>query len=224
MTTLAALRASVARSLRDEGADTFSASAILDIINAGVVEVGRVAPQRFTEDITPLDETLDYILQIDTFGGIANANIEVRRVEIWDGSVLPQAFVGRIPPASSEYENSSQAGYDAWNGTLSIPALYAQNIDPTLHFIRVWGYAPYPLLVDDADVFGGTDEVAQGIVTYARVEALQRLLTERDLFTEWQTRPGATDVSPAALMSGLQQAESSWQRVARHIAVIREAP
>jgi hypothetical protein len=67
-------------------------------------------------------------------------------------------------------------------------------------------------------------ELETAMRSYCRVEALRRLIVERDLFTQWQTRSNNTDVSPAALMNGLAQAEESWRRTERRLTVLREAP
>jgi hypothetical protein len=75
-----------------------------------------------------------------------------------------------------------------------------------------------------ADVIPVSGEREQAMRDYCMVLGLKRLVNERDLFTQWQTRSGNTDVSPAALMNALNIAMADWKQRARSITVLREAP
>lgn len=220
MTTFAALRTLVARDLRDPDKLVFDDPTLGDLVNAAIVEVGRIAPERFQDDITPVANTMNYTVHTAT----PSAEVEVMRVELWDGSQTPERFVSWFTPASQSPANTSAAGWETWGGTLRLTYDQVFTIDPTKHIIKVWGYAPYATLVNDADVIAVGAELEQAIRTYCRIEALRRLVMERDLYTQWQTRANNTDVSPAALMNGLAQAEEMWRRLERKLAVLRGAP
>jgi len=158
----------------------------------------------------------------DGAGVSANSKdqIEIRRVEIWtlaDGDV-PAHLIYTLPRGG----DNSEAGWDYWDGSLHIPYRTLQVVDPATTYLRVWGYAPYDLLAYATQTADLSDEAEEAVLTYVRVEALSRLVLERDLFTQWQTRQGNTDVSPASLMNSLAMAREDWRRRARSLAVLRE--
>jgi hypothetical protein len=55
------------------------------------------------------------------------------------------------------------------------------------------------------------------------IEGLRRLISNRTLFAQWQTRSNNTDVTPAALANDLNIALADWARKYRQIFVLREA-
>jgi len=226
MTTFVNLRTAVARDIRDPGAKTFVDADVADLVNAALAEVGSIAPARFQEDITPVADTMEYDLRATEFPAGPVPEIEVVRVEVWDTAQTPNQDLYSIEPADGEYSNLSSVGWKVWDGVLSIPRWVV--LDYAGHeadyLLRVWGYSPYPTLVADGDTVGLSNEREWALRAYCRVEALQRLVAERDLFTQWQTRSGNSDVSPAALMNGLNIAMEDWRRRSRKIAVLREAP
>lgn len=224
MTTFAQLASAVSRDLRDVDNKVFTTSDVADLINEALSEIGRIAPRSFQEDITPVDDTLEYTLQSAEFDGAAVPEIEVSRVELWDGSTTPKLYLMRMQPASGEYVNDSSTGWSVWNGKLYIPNWYENYIDPTTHIIRVWGYAPYAEMTDWQEVVVPSNEAQWAMRAYCRVGALQRLIMERDLFTQWQGRANNTDVTPAALMNGLSLAQEDWRRRSRALMVLRQAP
>lgn len=218
-----ALKAAVARDLRDPDSLTFTESDLEDIIEASRVEVSRVAPFQFREDIDPVDDQLDYIVQEDVLGG-ASAELEIMRVEIWDGTTTPSRLLYRLQPRSQERLNTSGAGWELWGGTLSLTNGTEEFLVPDKHFLRVWGYRPYPVLVDGTDETGMTPELETALRQYARVQALERLNASRELYSQWQTRSGNSDISPAGLMNALTIALDTWRRTSSRITVIRQAP
>ncbi|MGH2512742.1 MAG: hypothetical protein ACRDGQ_08660, partial [Candidatus Limnocylindrales bacterium] len=111
-----------------------------------------------------------------------------------------------------------------WNGTLRIPYRWEVLIDPTKHVIKVLGYSPWVPLVSDDDVVPFGPAIEQALIVVCYIEALRRLIGNRVLFTQWQTRSNNTDVTPASLYNDLSVSEQDWQRRARHILVMREAP
>jgi hypothetical protein len=310
MSTFATMKTNVSRDLRDTGNVTFSLTDVGDLINAALAEIGRIAPRRFQQDITPVADSLEYPLQtigtsqsLTTPFGVASTNvltstthglvagdairfltlvggdglvvglpyyiiasgltaddfkvapivsgtevdfdtnlssgtfarvgvddvipeIEVMRVELWDSTTTPHTPVTLVQAASAEYVNYSEVGWKVWDGVLEIPRwipVYLAGSESD-YVLRVWGYAPYTPLVNANDVVGLSNEREWALRAYCRVEALRRLVSERDLFSQWQIRSNNTDVSPAALMNALSLAEADWNRRSRQIAVLREAP
>ena len=63
--------------------------------------------------------------------------------------------------------------------------------------------------------------VEQAMLWFIRVEAIELLLGSRDLFTQWQTRSGNTDITVAQLMNQKVNAEQAWQRRSRAITRLR---
>lgn len=224
MSTLGTMKTLVARDLRDPSNKTFSATEVGDLILSGLTEVGRLAPERFQEDLTVVADTLRYQLRMDEFLNVAVPELEVVRVEVWDITDTPDKFLYRVRPADAEYQTHSYAGWKLWGGFLELPNWIEESLTVGDHSIRVWGYSPYPMPADDNAQLGVSNELEQAIRAYCRVEAAQRLLADRTLFTQWQTRANNSDVSPAALMNDLNIALEDWRRRSRAITVLREAP
>ena len=225
MTTLATLRTAVSRALRDPSLVTFVAADVLDLINAGMAEIGRIAPQRFQEDLALVANAMEYQL-LKVGASVPIPEIEVMRVELWDVTTTPDTPLARVLPADAEYVNYSAAGWKVWDGVLELPRWVPVHVagSESNYLIRVWGYAPYTPLVTDSDVVGLSNEREEALKVYCLLESLRRLNADRSLFAQWQTRSGNTDVSPAALMNGLAVAQAEWNRKARQMTVLREAP
>jgi hypothetical protein len=308
MSTYAELKDAVARTVQDPGNKTFTPAMVADIIQAAWAEIGRVAPQRFREDIDLVPDAMSYVLRApgaeldvtgdeatdiittdeahgfaaDTSvrfsaltggsglvvglpyfvsatnlgattlsvsatqgGAIVNfttaitagtlqrtgfdtavPEVELTRVELWDMTSTPGTPVKMLAPADGEYINFSDVGWKVWGGVLELPRWVPQYVlgSEEDYLLRVWGYSPWRPLVADTDVSPLSHELEQALLSYARVEALRRLNSSRELFTQWQTRSGNTDVSPAGLMNALNIALDDWRRRSRAIAVLREAP
>ncbi|MBA3583454.1 MAG: hypothetical protein H0W36_02805, partial [Gemmatimonadetes bacterium] len=211
-TTYAELKTRVATVLQDPNARTFTDGLIEELILSALTEVGRIAPEQFTEDIDLVANQLTYAVRSAAFGGLAVPEVEVMRVEVWDASVAPERFLGRILPASQQPIGGIDSGWYMWGGELTIPTRVASGLIgyELTRLIRVWGYSPYVLPVADADVIAISKEVEQAAIWFCRLEAIDLLLASRDLFTQWQTRSGNTDMSPAALMNQRSIAEQAW--------------
>jgi hypothetical protein len=224
-TTYGELQTKVSRALRDEGHKTFPVAVVQDMIQAGWAEIDRIAPERFMEQITPVDDTLTYTLRTAEFDQAVD-EIEVFRVEVWDTSTTPDRPFRFVEPAASHPTGLtySQAGWFLWGGQLSLPNRVVDMIDPLTHVIKVWGYSPWPPVTSDLDVLPFGKALEEAITLYTFIEAARRLLANRTLFTQWQTRSNNTDVTPAALMNDLNMAQDDWRRKARAIFVMREAP
>jgi len=225
MTTYAELVQTVSRRIGDSANETFEEETVKDFIQDGLAEIGRVAPERFQEDIEPLADTLSYALRSADFAD-AVPEIEVYRVEVWDGSVTPQRAVKWLQPMSSHPAGLaySNAGWVLWSGTLELPNRVVDFLIPDTHLIRVWGYSPYPPVSEDADVIPLSNELEQALILYCRTLAYDALLSDRALFTQWQVRSNNADMSPAGLMNVAQIAGEQWRKKAKAIYVIRETP
>lgn len=222
-TTLAQFKPVVLRILQDANQLTFTDPYPLDFINAGLSALGRIAPARFREDVDLVAATLDYQLQASVLPD-ATPEIEVIRVELWDGSLSPVHLKQMWAPVSQNETNHSGGGWLVWNGTLSITERQLACADVTNDFMRVWGYRPYPLVANDSDVMPVSQELLDALRFYTQMEGIQTLLGNRALFTQWQTRSNNTDVTPAALMNDLSMARQEWARRSGALLVLREAP
>ncbi len=223
--TFAVLKTAVASAVRDSGYDTFLEAEVGDFVNAALSEVGRISPEQFHESITLVADTLEYTLLSGTFD-VAVPEIEVARVELWqnvtDG---PDQRLAVVHPASRAWSADSQSGWVNWGGVLYLPhsvwSLFDGN--EATYYLRVWGYAPFAELVIDADVANVSVEQKYATIAFARIEALERLNADRELFSQWQTRAGNSDISPAGLMNMLSIARDDWRRRKRELLRLRSA-
>lgn len=222
-TTLAQFKVVVLRALQDASQKTFTDPYPLDFINAGLSTLGRVAPARFREDIDLIAGTLDYQLQASVLPD-ATPEIEVIRVELWDGTTSPVHLKEMWAPVSQNETNHSGGGWLVWNGSLQITERQLACADTSTDILRVWGYRPYPLVANDSDVMPVSQELLDALRTFVRMEGLEQLEGDRELFTQWQVRSNNTDVTMASLMSALQSARQAWYRKQGEITVLREAP
>lgn len=227
MTTYLELRTKIARKLSDPDNDTFSDDRIKDMVQAAWAEIGEVAPERFQEDITPVADTLEYTLRSADFNDPVD-EIEVFKVELWDGSQTPARPILHVTPLAAHPTGLtySNAGWAVWGGVLHIPNkvqdMIAGHEDDYL--IRVWGYSPWPPVTEDEDVVPFTGLREEALILHCRIEALRDLVADRELFKQWQTRSNNSDITPAGLYNGLNIAEAQWQRKRRQIWVMRETP
>lgn len=223
MTTYVELRDKIARAIQDPDKETFTDATLKDIVSSVWADLGRVAPEQFTEDLTPLDDTLSYQLRADVFAD-PNPDIELRNVEVWDTTSTPSQIVYWVTPKKAHYADlaHSQAGWEVWNGTLYLPNRIVSGINVDDHTIRVWGYSPWEMVVADEDILQFPQSYEEALVVGANVGILRRLTNNRALFTAWQTRSNNTDVSMASLMNDLESAKDEWRRLSRAIQVARE--
>lgn len=220
--TYGALKTRAAVMLQDPNARTFTAGLISELLQSALIEVGRIAPEQFKEDLTPVANQMKYAVRSAAFVGAAIPEIEVKRVEVWNADTLPETFITSVPPSSNEAIRAD-SGWVLWGGELYLPTRTIKGLvgHEGDYVIRVWGYSPYVLPASDADVIAISKEVEQAALWFVRLEAIDLLLASRDLFTQWQTRSGNTDMSPAALMNQRSIAEQSWMRRSRSIARLR---
>lgn len=220
MTAYSSLQATVAADLRDPSNLTFDVATIQSFIQQGLAAVSRFAPQQFQEDLTPVDGQLTYQLRSALFSAPV-PEIRLVRVEVWRGT--PSRFAFKIKAKSGQPTRDSNAGWEVWNGTLEIPSVIEPYIETT-DIIRVWGYSPYPPVVNDTDLVNLSNELELALRTYCIVESLRTLVNSRVLFKQWQTRSNNTDVTIGMLNSDLQIAEERWRRLARELRVPEQSP
>ena len=150
--------------------------------------------------------------------------IDVMRVEVLDTTNTPWSRQATLRSRYGEHSNSSGAGWEVWNGTLSLTAAQEGTIDPTTDILRVWGYAPYAeLTASPANTVTLSLEQEYALRDYVRIEAIKMLLASRELYSQWQTSSRNSDVSLGQLSGLYAQAESAWKRRSRSMATLREA-
>ncbi len=221
------LRTKIARKLKDPDNATFSDDTVKDMVQAGWAEIGDAAPERFQEDLTPVADATEYTLRSSDFADPVD-EIEVLKVEVWDGTTNPARPRLYVTPLSAHPMGLtySNAGWTMWGGVLHIPTRVADMISghEADWTIRVWGYSPWKPLDDDSDevIIGALREEA--LVSYCHLEALKSLAADRELFKQWQTRSNNSDITPAGLYNAMNIAEAQWQRKRRQIWVQRELP
>jgi hypothetical protein len=213
-TDFGTLKTTVSVAIEDPSNLTFSTTVVGTFINAALSELSRIAPDYFQEDITPVADTLEYIVLSSVFGGVPQPDIEVARIELWDYVPVPPTRLYVVPRARATFAADSQGGWSNWGGTIYLPRRVWNIFDghEADYLLRVWGYGPYPQLVADEDTTSASAEVLHALVAYCRVEVLNRLLSSRELFSQWQTRSGNADISPAGLMNSLTVAQADWKR------------
>lgn len=217
MSTFTDLVTALAVDLRDPSNKTFTTTMLGNFITEALVEVGRLAPARFQQDITPLANTLIYSLH-----STGDPEIELSRVEVWDITFTPDRFVTVLVPSSGEHVDESSTGWRVWNGSLYLSNGQEDWIDPAIHLIRVWGWAPYPV-VSGSTAMPVSTELEWAVRLRARLLGLYSLLASRNVYSQWQGQSNNTDITPANIMSQIAQSEDEWRRRSRAITILRSA-
>lgn len=220
-TNPADLKTRIATVLLDPSAKTFTVPLLAELLNSGLIELGRLVPAQYTEDLDPVANQLSYQLGLALFDE-GSVDIEPQRVEVWDPTTTPDSLIFPVNSAGGE-STSADSGWSMWNGYLTLPTRVVRGLQgfESTYVIRVWGYAPYALPTTEDEVLPISQEVEQAIIKFTRVEGLELLMSNRDLFTQWQTRSGNTDVSPAGLMNQLSMARADWRQYSRAIQRLR---
>lgn len=195
--SLATLRASVSRDLRDASNKTFSTNEVDDLIDWGFVEVNRIYPLMAIE-------TVD--ITVDGDGNPVRVytieSKEVSRVERWrDG-----AYSALVP----DYQGDANSGWDLWGSTLTLPTWL--ELDANLDNLKVYGYQDREMLVNNSDIAETDAEAEAGIRTYAALMGYQRLQNDRALFQQWLSLPGNNDISPTQLQGMTNTYLAQWDR------------
>lgn len=194
---LSTLRSAVARDLRDPDEKTFTAGELNDLINLGVVEVGRVYSKQDVQELVVVDDG-QQVYPCDA--------IALFRVELIKDSVV---YAG-VP--TNAHETSGEGGWDLHGGNLYLPKAFSGHLvaddSPT---VRVWGYWPRELFSADTDVLDGDAETEFAVRTVATLNGYQRLQNDRLLFQQWLTNTGNTDVSPNQLAQTADLYQGQWR-------------
>src|ERR1035437_2206365 len=173
--TFGNLKTQVASAMRDPNGKTFTPTIIGNIIQSALATIGRVAPEEFQEDLTPVADVLEYTLRSAAFDAEAVPEIEVKRVEVWDGSQTPAVLTYAILSAGSQPLGGSQDGWTVWNGKLQLPSWIVKHViggHEDKYLIRVWGYSPYAVPSADGDTIAISNELQWAMMDCCRVEAL----------------------------------------------------
>jgi hypothetical protein len=163
-----------------------------------------------------LANTLAYPLQSGLFG-VANPAVEVKRVEVWETSSPIDRITTLLSPGSREYADSSQAGWQNWGGVLYLSLNQEIWLDHTINYLKVQGWRPFVRATSDGQTLDLPYNLEMAARKRAKLEALERLGSSRDLFKQWQQSPNNTDVTPASFMSQLSAARQDWRIVAQQL-------
>lgn len=224
--TIVAMASKVRRALRDAGAAVFSVDQITDYINYGLAELSLIRPIETTLVVNSVDK----LNGIDaTPGAYTTKDLDfIWAVEVYG---LPDTQYDGLTYYLSPDDSGSnwRNGWDHVSGLLVLPQstvrwltdVWAMPV-PT-HAIRVRGYRNR---IRVNDLTTGSPDIAslpeeQAIVTLAQLAGFEALMNDRALYTQWQTATHATDVSPTQLSNMAYGAQAKWDRMRRHLYLIR---
>lgn len=207
--TLGQMIESISVDLRDFNNQTFSTSAISDLIDWGLVEVDRVYPLMgtYNQTITE-DENGEYntVIALDP-----TSITEISRVEVWrDGR-----FRSLIPPMG----DGPNSGWDHFGGELILPTWL--HLSSTEDVLKVYGYSSREQVTDENEALEVDAEAERAVRLFAVSRGYQRLQSDRALFTQWLSLPGNTDVSPTQLDGMSNTYMADWERYRKHIRRLR---
>lgn len=224
MTTFVNLRAAVSRDLADPSGLTFDVNAVTDFISQGLAALSRIAPDQYQEDLDVQANVFSYQLRSALYTvGLSPREIRLHRVEYWAGT--PSRFGWKVRSKAGQPSQDSLSGWAVFAGNLEVPQ---HEVDAMVAYdpnglLRVWGYAPYIMPVNDNDIVPVGAELENALRTFCKVEGLKRLTSSRVLFKQWQARSNNTDVTLGSLNSDLQVAQDEWRRLARELKVLTPA-
>lgn len=207
MATLAELRASVARDLRDTSMRTFISAVIDDLINAGVEEVSRVYPLEKVVVVTPVANTYDYDLSAYRF-------LQIFRVE----QQRSDLFHATMPQSDHEDENN---GWEFFAGFLRFPRRAWVGLTVATDSFRVWGYSTRARLLTDAQVAELDDAAEWAVRAFAKAEAFGLMQSDRALYKQWQAMSQNTDLSPNQINQMVALSSGEWNRQRNHLRRLR---
>jgi hypothetical protein len=206
--TRTALRASILRDLRDPDGEAFTNTEVNDLINVGILEVGRVYPK---EDVVSLDLSEDDQRLYTAVGAYALFRVELLK----DGEVV----LGIPANMASEH---GQGGWEYHGGSLYLPE-FVGSLDTDAHTVRVWGYWPRDTMDADGDILDGDAECEYAVRAVAAVTGYQRLQSDRTLFQQWRTNPANSDVSMNQLTQLTDFYQGHWERLRKRIRIIQRS-
>lgn len=207
--SLATLRTSVARDLRDEEMKTWSPQQIDDLINAGIGEINRIRPLESVLPVALVDGTSVYPVTFSTI-----FRVEARR------SGGPTLVWSPIPESRGEV--GVQDGWDLFGGVLTMPSTLT--LVAATDEVRVWGYEDRQPVYFDDDFPSFIDHLDEdGVRAYARYIGAEMLLHDRLLFGQWQTQSNNSDVSPTQMLQTVGTFQSAWETTRNRLRRLRRA-
>ena len=227
--TVAELAAKVRRALRDGAGNVFGAEEITDFINAGLAELSAARPLEATvvisdeDGLDGIDADPDAITVADL-----DAIWSVEFIGLDGTSYEGLATLLSPNDGGTNWTN----GWDFVGGTLVLPPqtvrwlAEAWALDVPTHHVRVRGYR-HRRRVDDpdtdvAEIVNLPEE--QAVVYMAQKAGFEALLNDRALFQQWQTSTNNTDISPNQLTGMVMGAQQNWERLRKHLYLIRRSP
>lgn len=196
----------VANDIRDPLMATFTADQIDSLINAGMMEVSRVYPKEMIVTVPPVADTFTYDVDLTT----------VFRVEVLRS--------GRyFATVDQNQDDSSQGGWEFFAGALHFPHGAVDLRDFSEDAFKVWGYADRDQLTADAQVADLDIDGEWGVRYYARWQAYQAMLADRNLYKQWQAASQNSDITPAQMQQSVLLFSGEWDRHRNHLRRLRRA-
>lgn len=204
--TLAELRASVLRDLRDPAGNAFSSAEVDDYIAGGLADLNAVAPIESSENLA-------FVVGQTAYATVLK---HPYRVEVWrEGKPLTQ-----VP---YNVDNLMQQGWEWFGGTITLPQGYLLTLVLGDQLIA-YGYTErdYPEVDTDTIECDAGGEFA--IRKYATAQGYGSLSSDRALFQQWQAQANNADVTPAGLEGMRTRAEAMWDRERNHQRILLRVP
>lgn len=224
------LAAKVRRALRDGNQAVFEAEQIIDFINYGLSELSLIRPIETAITINS-EEGLSGINSLDAAAMTISDLDSVWSVEVigLDGTT----YEGRTAIISPDDPGTNwRNGWDFVGGTLALPRHVVDTLvadwesDTPTRQLLVRGYRHRRRIDDPAtdilDLYSLPEE--QAVVTLGQQAGFEALMNDRALFQQWQTATNNTDVSPTQLSNMAYGAQSKWDRMRKHLYLIRRSP
>lgn len=221
------LAAKVRRAVRDPNQAVFEPEQIIDFINYGLSELSLIRPVETTVAITD-EDGLEGINNVDP-EAITISDLDyiwaVEAIGLDDTSAQGEEQLISPDDTSTNWRN----GWDFVGGTLVLPRsvrdwiIGVWELDEPTHQLRVRGYR-HRRRIDDPDtdildLYSLPEETA--VIVLAQMNGFEALTNDRSLFQQWQTATNNTDVSPTQLQNMAYGAQAKWDRMRKHLYIIR---
>jgi len=213
----------VYRDLADEAKEVFSTLQVEDFVRGGIADLNRVAPQDTEEVIEFVTDPENGVINKNSYDVAIELPYRVEWFRLSDGwsEVLSEPVEGQSGASGYTFRRT------ATGGTITFPAWWIAQVDPTVYGIRLHGYAVRPLpYTTDPDPINSpsvplSSEEEYSVRAYAKSEGFDLLAHDRSLFAQWQGQSNNTDVSPTQMMQMAANAKQEWDRQRGLIRVVR---
>jgi hypothetical protein len=218
--TLAELRTTVARSLRDVNGDVFTDADLNDFIYEAIADLSAYRPVPSIEHWEWGEEAI-----------VGNQPMFVDLTYIWHVEVfIANQAQFMIPPNEQGYHYRNGWEMFGVDERLRLSAYWYAVLDQMFYAglspdIVMYGYREHfqPGADDDVlDLQSMTDELC--VRLYARMAGFNRLNHDRGLYQQWLAATNNTDVSPTQIQGMLAQADDTYTRQRRRATLIRRVP